>query len=78
MRKLSMLFFALATLACSTSTENTANEKTNEVHLEDTVDQYSGENITPQVELDSGNNDRLEVDTEDTVSSAESINEKVN
>ena len=74
MKKLSMLLIATITFACSTPTNDTTNEETNDIYIEENVDEYAGENITPQVDLDSGNNDRLEVDVEDTVSSAQEIN----
>ena len=67
MKKLSILFIVMITFACSTTTNDTANGETDDIYIEENVDEYAGENITPQVDLDSGNNDRLEVDLEDTI-----------
>ncbi len=57
----------LATFACGESS-NQNSEGVDLNNSRDNVEDFSGENITPQVDLDSGSNQRLEVDT---ISSAE-------
>lgn len=78
MKKLSILLVAAVAFACSTTTTNdTTNQETIPNDTEEHVEEYSGENITPQVNLDSGSNERLEVDVEDTVTSAQSVDAEI-
>ncbi|WP_266203009.1 hypothetical protein [Pontibacter kalidii] len=62
-----ILFIALGafTFACSDASDNTtADEATmEENNMEESVEIGAGEEISPQLDLDSGENARLDVDT---------------
>jgi hypothetical protein len=62
-----ILFIALGafTFACSDASDNTTSEEATmeENNMEESVEIGSGEEISPQLELDSGENRRLDVDT---------------
>lgn len=68
MEKLIILFFGALTIACGETSKQSSEQEVDQVNSEENVEDYSGENITPQVDLDSGSNESLEVDT---ISSAE-------
>ncbi|WP_276498963.1 hypothetical protein [Pontibacter litorisediminis] len=64
MKKIGIIALGAMAFACSESADNTATEaNTDGPGIEESVEAGAGEEITPQVELDSGDNRRLEVDT---------------
>jgi len=63
MKKLFLILFGAITFSCGDTGNQSSEERVDENNTGENVEEFSGENITPQVDLDSGSNERLEVDT---------------
>ena len=74
MKKLFIICIGAIAFACGDAANQSADEGVNAETPAGEVEEYSGEEITPQVDLDSGSNERLEVDT---VSSARGAEEEI-
>ncbi|TPE44055.1 hypothetical protein [Pontibacter mangrovi] len=60
MKKTFLILLATIAFACNNTADNTTERETT---ADEPVEIGAGEKITPQVELDSGTNKRLDVDT---------------
>ena len=72
MKKLFVFGSFIASIILNSCNNNTGTDSAGDRNSPDHTEQHSGEEITPQAELDSDSN-RLEIDT---VSSAESVNDR--
>lgn len=73
MKKLFIILVSVFAYACGDTSNQSADEGVDVENQAGEVEEYSRENITPQVDLDSGSNERLEVDT---ISSARGAQEE--
>ena len=75
MKKIWLIFLAAAAFSCGNDRDSSSEAATDNMEAEEKVDEYSGTNITPQVEDSAG---RLQVDTIGSAESADNVRQDEN